>query len=173
MSQISRVPSLWLSPFGANTECLHEIVGWLNDPEVVKYSENRHKRHTLESQRAYILGMNAENVYYGMFVGKVLIGTITAYLDTNNAVANIGIMIGHKDYWGKGHGFTAWERMSNYLFNTKQIRKLEAGCMSTNVGMMAICQKAGMVEEGRQERHFKIGDETADLVHWGKFNETI
>lgn len=28
-------------------------VGWLNDPEVVRYSEQRHQKHTMESAREY------------------------------------------------------------------------------------------------------------------------
>lgn len=153
-------------------ETLKEIISWLNNPEVVKYSENRHRFHTVESQRSYMWGMPSQDIYRGIFIGWNLIGTISVHIDCHNAVANMGLMIGDRAYWGKGYGFTVWQQMGDFLFMQKNVRKIEAGCMATNTGMMAICQKYGMVEEGRQDRHFMIDDREIDLVNWGKFDET-
>ena len=44
---------LTLMPFSA--EFLTQgYVAWLNDPEVVRYSEQRHRNHTLESCRQFV-----------------------------------------------------------------------------------------------------------------------
>ena len=149
-----------------------EIVGWLNDPSVVKFSEQRFLKHTTETQRDYMEQMLG-HVYLGVFLDVAIIGTISAYIDRYNLVANMGILIGDKACWGKGYGFKAWSWLTQLLFADSKLRKVEAGCMASNVGMMAICQKAGMVEEGRQEGHFMCSKGVTDLVHWGKFNETI
>lgn len=151
-----------------------EIVGWLNDIDVVRFSEQRHRRHTLDTQRDYYRSINAYCDYYlGIYkaIGDVLIGTMTAIVDKNNATANIGIMIGDKASWGHGYGVEAWRGVCDEMYNLG-VRKVEAGCMAVNYRMMAICQHYGMVEEGRQEHHFILNGEPIDLVHWGSFNET-
>jgi RimJ/RimL family protein N-acetyltransferase len=92
-------------------------------------------------------------------------------MDEPNGIANVGILIGAKEYQGKGYGFEAWKRICDYLFIVWDIRKIEAGCMAANHAMINICQKYGMVEEGRQSDHFILDGKTTDLIHWGKFNE--
>lgn len=172
MKLIRRAPCpLWLSHFGEDPKCIKEIVGWLNDPVVTRYSEQRHKTHTFETQLHYIRNIPKDSMYWGLFIGNDLIGTITAYCDPNNRIANLGLMIGDKAYWGVGLGSIAWQRMGDFVLHQKGMRKVEAGCMAANLAMNVICQKYGMVEEGRQDRHFQLGDCTTDLVHWGKFNE--
>lgn len=162
---------IYLSPVGDDEANLREIVGWLNDPCVVKFSEQRHKSHNIKTQKEYLKSFKTEDIYWGIWTGSKLIGTITAHIDLDNGVANVGIMVGDKSFWRKGVGYVAWKRTCDHLMRTS-IRKIEAGCMSLNGGMVAICQKYGMVEEGRQSDHFIFEGGTADLIHWGKFNET-
>jgi [ribosomal protein S5]-alanine N-acetyltransferase len=151
---------------------LREIAGWLNDPAVVRFSEQRHGRHNLQTQREYINNiLHSPNLYIGVYREGCLIGTMTVIVDTENSIANVGIMMGDKSKWGKGYGLEAWVGVCDELFKSG-IRKIEAGCMAINYRMMAICQHYGMVEEGRQDKHFMLDGSSIDLVHWGKFNET-
>lgn len=160
--------SLYIERYDAE---LREIVGWLNDPAVVRFSEQRHKRHTIETQTVYRDCFIPPNLYIGVHRESCLIGTVTVLIDEANSVANVGIMMGDKSRWGKGYGLEAWTGVCDKLFNCG-VRKVEAGCMAINYRMMAICQHYGMVEEGRQDKHFVLDDSYIDLVHWGKFNET-
>ena len=147
------------------------IVGWLNDPDVVRFSEQRHVTQNPIVQALYIKSFSAPNEYLGIYdVNNLLIGTMTVYRDLPNRTANVGIMIGEKAAWGKGYGLEAWKTVCDDLFKNG-LRKVEAGCMSINYRMMAICQHYGMVEEGRQLDHYMVMNGTADLVHWGRFNE--
>lgn len=154
-------------------ECIAStMVGWLNDDEITKYSEQRHRKHTVRSQMSY---MRRAAIHDGLVPTGLwgiwrkdvvgIIGSITACWDKPNDVANIGIMIGDKENMGKGYGYEAWATLCDNLL----VRKIEAGCMAINRPMMSICSKYGMMEEGRQEDHFIVGEnETCDLVHWGK-----
>ena len=158
---------------GGATEEIIPILSWLNDPDVVRFSEQRHVKHNIETQLSYFQALRSGDKYLGVYLNTLeglLIGTLTAHIDQNNSVANVGIMMGEKRTWGNGYGLEAWTMVCNELF-AEGIRKVEAGCMSINYRMMAICQHYGMVEEGRQDSHYLVKDGTADLVHWGKFNE--
>ena len=148
------------------------VVGWLNDPEVVKYSEQRHKKHTVESQLDYWKSpatVEPNLVRIISLQENYAIGSISATIDQHNNIANVGILIGDKSKWGKGFGYEAWECFCNYLFFEKQIRKIEAGCMSINGAMNRICQKFGMWPEGVRKGHFLVDGKSVDLMTFGKF----
>lgn len=51
-SPVLRTSRLRLEPF-AEPHLTERYVGWLNDPDVVRFSEQRHRRHTLASCEAY------------------------------------------------------------------------------------------------------------------------
>jgi RimJ/RimL family protein N-acetyltransferase len=164
-----------IKPLSDNDIELREIVGWLNNIEVVRFSEQRHRRHNLGTQRDYFRSINTHSDHYlGIYtaIGSALIGTMTAIVDKNNMVANVGIMIGDRGAWGHGYGLEAWTGVCNELFHMG-VRKVEAGCMAVNYRMMAICQRFDMVEEGRQDHHFLLEGEPVDLINWGKFNEAV
>jgi len=150
-----------------NDQTFKEIVGWLNNPLVVRFSEQRHHRHTVETQKDYISHMICEGVYRVIYYEDKLIGTISAHLDDHNRVANVGIMIGDHSKWGLGLGHEAWNVFCDALLKTN-IRKIEAGCMICNRSMMNICSKYGMMEEALLEDHFLYHEVPMSLVMWGK-----
>jgi [ribosomal protein S5]-alanine N-acetyltransferase len=154
-----------------NTEAdIREIIGWLNNPDVVRFSEQRHKHHTIETQLAYIQALNPGDLYLAIYENGIMIGTTLATIDLHNMVANVGIMIGYTNRWRSGLGYEAWVGVCDHLLKDFHlIRKVEAGCMACNTGMMGICAHYGMMEEGRQDDHFSVNGSYIDLVHWGKF----
>ncbi|HEY6021572.1 MAG TPA: GNAT family N-acetyltransferase [Candidatus Paceibacterota bacterium] len=145
------------------------IVGWLNDPEVVRYSEQRHLKHNKEFQGIHIRMFDEPpNLYRAIYKDGRIIGTITARVDRYNDVADVGLMIGEKSEWGKGFGTEAWTSFCDHLLNNG-VRKIEGGTMSINRGMVSIFRKYDMIYEGRRHAHFLYGGETVDMVLWGKF----
>jgi len=149
------------------------FVLWLNDPEVVKYSEQRHKIHTAETQLDYWHSAATVEPNFVYAIRRedsgMPIGSISAEIDPYNNIANVGIMIGDKTQWGKGYGFEAWECVCNYLIIEKKIRKIEAGCMSLNAPMIRICTKYGMRHEAIVQGHFLITPENSCAMHlYGK-----
>lgn len=163
-----RTPRLWMQSAAPEEPVLREMVGWLNDPITVRYSEQRHHQHTIASQRRYIEMFEGGNYLLSIYCEDNLIGTAAIFADDYNNTADIGIMIGDHSKWGKGLGNEAWAAVCNKAF-ANGVRKVEAGCMACNVSMMCVCSHYGMMEEGRQEDHFLINGEPTDLVHWGKF----
>ena len=108
------------------------------------------------------------NQYMEIHYGNALIGTISAHVDKYNSVANVGILIGERKVWGKGYGTEAWKAFCDHLLGNG-IRKIEAGCMGINFGMVHVFRKTGMHEESSRSGHFQIGDELINLVQWARF----
>ena len=141
------------------------VIGWLSDKEVMKYSEQRHVPHSIASQFNYVNSFREPHQYREIFYHGVFVGTVTGYIDRHNGVADVGLLVGDKTVWGKGVGYTAWEAFCDSL----AVRKIEAGCMSKNIGMIRIMERYGMVLEGRRKDHFMVNGETCDLLQYGRF----
>lgn len=146
-------------------KAIQKMVVWLNDVEVVKYSQQRHQHHTLATQTAYIASFKAPDVFKEIYYNDELIGTITAAVDPYNSVADVGIMIG-KEYWGRGFGAEAWKLFCHSLPQ----RKIEAGCDHRNFAMIKICEDFRMIEEGRKLNRFVTANESySDMLMFGKY----
>jgi len=143
-------------------------VGWLNDPEVVKYSEQRHKKHTMSSCSQYYKSfISSSHLFIAILVKDNSfkhIGNITVSIDSENLVADIAIMIGEKSSWGQGFGKEAFIGVMDYLFHKTKIRKITAGTMAINIPMLGIMKSAGMIIEGRKKEQFLVDGEKVDMV---------
>lgn len=149
---------------------------WLSIHEVVRYSEQRHQQHTVDTQREYLAGFND-----GEINGSVSqlweiqrtgtpIGSINAHRNIANRTANLGIMIGEPKTWGQGYACEAWEAVTNYLFEDG-IRKAEAGCMRSNSSMRAVLTRCGFAQEATLPNYFLLDGKPEDLIYYGKYNE--
>jgi [ribosomal protein S5]-alanine N-acetyltransferase len=165
---------LSIVPFKAEFLTEH-YVSWLNDPEVVRYSEQRFKHHSISSCREYMESFDGSpNFFWAITTrstGSENIGTLTAYVDVHNKVADVGILIGDKTRWGKGYGAEAFRAVIDFLFREAGVRKVTAGTMAANKAMMALMRQASMEEECRRKRHFLLNDREVDLVHGAIFRE--
>lgn len=140
------------------------IVSWLNNKDLMKYSEQRHLKHTQASQLKYINDIKHPDQYKKIILEGNCIGTVSAFIDHNNSVANVGILIG-APFIGKGYGAIAW---GVFCHNLSSYRKIEAGCMSQNKAMIRVFEKNGMRLEGARRYHFRTGkDQYDDMVLYG------
>lgn len=161
---------LILAPWGGSLADANKHVEWLNDIEIVRYSEQRHKIHNLRMQLDYLESIQPPNLYRQIIHEGKLIGSITAYVDIYNKIADMGILIGDKTKWGQGFGTEAWIALMQHLLNTG-VRKVEAGCMELNQPMIHIFQNSGMRFEGCREHHFLCDGEPWALEQWARFND--
>lgn len=165
---------LVLEPFGER-HISPAYVAWLNDPEIVRYSEQRHRAHTLRSCRDYWLSFAGTPHFFWAIVAKDAalghIGNMNAYLDANNAAADLGILIGAKAAWGRGYGSEAWIAVCDHLFRVSGIRKISAGTLAVNAGMLQIMEKAGMREDGTRARQCLVEGKETDMVQRALFRD--
>ncbi len=152
-----------------------QYVGWLNDLDLMRYSEHRHKVHTIESCLKYWqLFEGTPNYFWAIEEveeGIGHIGNINAYIDEINFLADIGILIGDKHAKNKGYGTETLIGVCNYLFLKVGIRKLTAGTLSVNIPMLKLMRRIGMVEDGIRKRHYVFSDKEEDMIHMALFKE--
>lgn len=164
--------SLLISSF--REELLTErYVGWLNDPEVVRYSEQRHRAHSLESCFNYFESMRSEG---GLFLSievvrddPLHIGNISVSIDVSNKSADLSIMIGDKGVWGKGYASMSWASVMQYLLYEAGLRRVTAGTMEVNESMVRLIKRSGMQIDCVRPRHFLWENQEVALVAASRF----
>jgi len=138
-------------------------VRWLNDPETVRFTEARHRAHTLESIRAYVAACAArgDDHLLGIFemaggrhVGNIKIGPVNPH----HKCASVGLVIGEKARWGRGYATEAIALASRYAFTSLGLHKLTAGVIEGNEGSRRAFEKNGFMVEGvRRAQNFGDG----------------
>jgi len=173
-SGILNATRLELRPFGPEY-LTARYVAWLNDPATVRYSEQRHRHHTLETCRAYAASFEHGASYFWAIVARDPalghIGNITATVDAANRVADLAIMVGEARARGQGYGLEAWMRACEFLLSEAGLRKVTAGTMATNLAMLKVMERSGMIEEGRRKAQFLFEGRPVDLVMAALFRD--
>ena len=156
-----------------------QYVGWLNDPHVVRFSEQRHRPHTMETCHAYwrsfartpnhLWAIVARQSEPGNKIGHI--GNISVAVDPVNSVADIGIMLGEKGMWNQGYGLEAWSAVCSHLLCGQSLRKITAGTLSVNTAMLGIMRRAGMIEDGRRVNQILFEGQEVDVIHMALFRD--
>lgn len=174
ISPIIETARLRIEPFGER-HLSERYVGWLNDPEVVRYSDQRFRTHTLESCRAYWQSFAATPHYFWAVIaedkGLEHIGNLNAYVEPHHGVADLGILIGERQAWRQGYGLEAWLAVCGYLFSTGVARKISAGCLAANLPMTSMMNRAGMIPDGVRTGHALFEGKPMDIIHAALFVE--
>lgn len=151
-----------------------KYLSWLNDKEIVKYSNQRFVKHSKESSLEYLASfLENQNLFLAILDTKthITIGTMTAYINLNHNTADIGILIGEKSSWGKGYGYRSWCLLVDWLLDIQKVRKVTAGTSSKNIGMINILRKSNMQREAiRKSQEIFDGIET-DIFLFSKFKK--
>ncbi|MFA6003053.1 MAG: GNAT family protein [Elusimicrobiota bacterium] len=145
---------------------------WMNDSSINQFLESRFFPHTLETLRDYVSKKMGDesSVFLAIVlkkghrhIGNIKIGPI----NTAHRIADIGILLGEKDCWGKGYATEAVRLLVGYAFDTLNLHKVTAGCYAPNKGSIKAFKKVGFVEEGLRKQHCYCGGEYVDDVLLG------
>lgn len=157
-------------------EFLHQdisdsYVSWLNDAEVVKFSNQRFIVHDrLSCERYFKSFSGTDNFFLAIedLASSDLLGTMSAYVSRNHGTVDVGIMIGKRDAWGRGIGQDAWDACLKGLFSIPWVRKVTAGTLDVNFGMLRLMQRSGMILEGIRREQELFNGVPHDIHLYGK-----
>jgi len=147
-------------------DATQKYCSWLNDPEVNKYLETREA--TIEELRQYIKDKNKNPncLFLGIFKeNKKHIGNIKLEpIDFENKKATLGILIGDKEYWGKGIGTEAVKLLVNWSFDNLGLEEVNLGVISENKAAINVYTKAGFRIDRIEKR---------SIEHKGEFHDNV
>lgn len=145
---------------------------WLRDLDVVKTGKPEYLKPIQFFQiENYVKRLWSSNqdyffaIYFRKndeFIGTLKIGLI----DWQARTADIGILIGNKDYWGKGICKDAVSTACGYAFKYFGMRKLTGGTLAANVAMCKCFERIGFREEGiRRKQNFFEGEYVNHILY--------
>lgn len=149
-----------------------EYISWLNDGEVVKYSGQRFLSHDRASAVRYLDSFAGTRNLFLIITDSVTgesIGTLTVYRQLNHRVADVGIMIGNRQFWGQGLGLESWMLVISFLINEMGVRKVTAGTIRSNKPMLAIMENSGMKCEAVLPGQQLLNGEPEDVFLYAKY----
>jgi RimJ/RimL family protein N-acetyltransferase len=150
-----------------------QYLSWLNDTEVVKYSNQRFIKHTKEScMTFYNSFIDSPSLFIAIedeLRGNV-IGTLTIHCNVNHETADVGIMLGDKSYWGKGYAKQAWCLVIDLLSDVINVRKVTAGTLACNLSMLGLMKASRMELDGTRANQEIVGGQPVDIVYYARYH---
>ena len=130
---------------------LETFLRWFNDPEVTQYIGNAYPSLSMDQEtRFYEQGMENTHRYCIVTKAGALIGNCSLNrVDPVCRHAEIGIVIGEKDYWGQGYGREALGLLLQVGFAGLGLNRLYLRVVDFNQRAQRCYRAAGFVEEGR------------------------
>ena len=78
------------------------------------------------------------------------IGNCTYYdINETNGEAELGIMIGNRDYWDKGYGADTVTTLVNYIFRQRNLKRIYLKTLDSNTRAQKCFTKCGFTANGR------------------------
>lgn len=145
---------------------------WFNDYEVTRYMESGFFPNSQENMQEYLrcVGRNSNNVLLGIIdlktgthVGNVRLGPINWIHRTSY----LGIIIGEKNFWGKGYATEAIKLVVEYGFNRLNLHKISAGVNASNVASLKAFEKNGFLIEGQRREELFVDGNYCDAMILG------
>ncbi|HEU4719441.1 MAG TPA: GNAT family protein [Bacteroidia bacterium] len=159
----------------ATEDATGEYLGWLNDHEVTRGLETGIFPSTKESLVDFVkrMGSSKDNLIFaiidrqsGKHIGNIKLGNIN-WVHRNG---ELGILIGDKSSWGKGHGTDACRLLVQYAFEKLNLHKVWLAVFSNNPAAISIYKKLGFTEEGRLKEHVFSEGKFVDKILMSVFN---
>jgi [ribosomal protein S5]-alanine N-acetyltransferase len=151
------------------------VMDWFQDEELMRYYTNSKKIITKSTLLDHLKKgqEDATSFTYGIFDcsnGKML-GTIKlGPINHNHRISDLVVLIGDREYHGKGLAIDAIQLGCEIAFNDFDIRKLFGGMYASNVNSVKSYLRAGWVIEGILKGHYYNNNKNEDRIEVGCFN---
>src|SRR3989338_696155 len=150
-----------------------EYVNWLNDAVVCGYNAHHIFPYSREQALGYIAdkkGSKKDLVLALVTKGKKSkhIGNIALQnIDYINRSAEFAIIIGDKNFWGKGIAAEASRLIINHGFAALNLHRVYCGTSSKNIPMQKLAAALGFKAEGRRTEALYKNGEYTDILEYG------
>lgn len=136
---------------------LKKYVSFLNDQQVMKFSQNLRKKHTISTQKKFLKNNLKKNLIFQINFKKEFIGMIfLKNIDKYNMNCTISYMIGDKNYWKKGIGTFAVKFIKEKCFEKLKIKKIYTHVYKKNISSIKILQKNNFKIVGEIKKFYKV-----------------
>lgn len=148
-------------------------IDWFNDIDVCKYNAHHVFPYNRELALKYIAGVqdSEKDVVLAIIMkdeAQKHVGNIS--LQNINRVsrnAEYAIILGEKEYWGKGIAKEASLLIIKHGFEALNLHRIYCGTSVKNIAMQKLALYLNMKEEGRRKEALYKDGEYVDIVEYG------
>jgi len=158
-----------------STDAQGSYYEWMNDFSITQYLECRFSSQPKASLEKFVNDMvSGPNLFLAIclkenktHIGNIKVGPIHPV----HRFAEVGILLGDPNEWGKGYATEAISAVTKFCFNEMNVHKLVAGCYGNNMGSAKAFVKAGCSKEATLKKHFYSHGEWVDHVLLARFRD--
>jgi RimJ/RimL family protein N-acetyltransferase len=144
---------------------------WFNDPDVRRTLALRAVPNTEANSRAFIRALDPRRDQAFAITtrdGDVYVGNCALHeIHPVDRHATLGLVIGRKDYWGKGIGTEAVRLLCRYAFDELNLHRVQLSTYAINERGFRLYTRVGFKIEGRRREHVFIEGRYVDEVIMG------
>ncbi len=157
-----------------NNDVNETYLSWLNDDEVM--AGISFESASLDTLRHYVNKQNnsPRTHFFAICDNQTNkhIGNIKLNAPIQNSeIADLGILIGDKSYWGKGIGREACKLAIEFGFTELNLKKIYLAVYENNPNAKRLYESLGFILEGVQQKHISKSGKFLDKYLYGVFKE--
>ena len=137
---------------------------WVNDREVTQFSLSTYAYPQSKSDISkWLSHINQSTKTVSFGICSIETGDLIGYagiasISVLNRCGEYFILIGDKEYWGKGIGTEVTKLITEYGFNTLGLHRVELTAYTSNPSAISVYEKAGYKHEGiKRQSGFRDG----------------
>ena len=147
-------------------------LNWFNDAEVTRHMLRGTMPTTVEAQLGFyesvVVGSDSDLVLAIVAPDGVHVGNIGLHrIDWQHAQAEFGIVVGERDYWGRGIASEATRLLCRHGFERLNLHRIWLGVLADHEAALRLYRRVGFVEEGRQREAVLRDGRRQDIVVMG------
>lgn len=163
-------PNYVLRPFKKEDALLWQT--WDVDSEIQAYMpEPKNEHQEISTQYKYVEECEEdEGGYYWSIETKdgVTIGTVSLFeINSYHKTAELGIVIGSKEYWRKGVATEVITAIITHAFNKLDIERINAELEEKNLTMKKVLEKTGFEKDGFLKNARVKNEKRINVLHFG------
>lgn len=160
---------------------------WFHDADTTRYNSHGLFAYTPEQARAFVAALEGDRsrIIWAIEVvnpawineasGEIYpeckwihVGNVSLQsINLLNRSAELAVVIGEAEGRGKGYGLQACEWVVKHAFRRLGLNRVWTGTAETNVAMRRVCEKLGMLGEGRFKQGMFLDGRFVDVIAYG------
>ena len=148
-------------------------LNWLKNDEIMKFTEQNKKNHTLESTIKFVEEkfQSKFDFLFGIFLNNNHLGNIKlGPIDWAKGEAQISFFLGEKNFWGKGIMFKVIKKLLSFAFQTLRLTEIKAGYDKKNIASAKIFEKCNFNITGTSTKPVSNSKKKRVIIYVSKKN---
>ena len=157
---------VYLSPI--SMENIDDFMRWINDPDIAHTTTFHSRVISLIQETEFVESLAKSGNIFSIVTQKddKVIGNCSFFgIDETNRIAEVGIMIGEKDYQSKGYGAEALRLLVKFGFENRNYNNINLHVCSFNKRGIACYEKVGFKEQGIRRQAVIRGNKKYDMIY--------